>query len=154
MERYQRPKASSAAAKKRMQSTRQKNTSAEVRLRSELHRLGLRFRLNKRLIPKLRRTVDIVFSKIRLAVFVDGCFWHGCPQHATCPKSNSQFWLDKIKTNMQRDLDTNRRLEELGWKVIRIWEHEDPKDAAQKIYRIVRERCDLNCRCRTMNIRK
>ena len=129
-----RPPASSESVRRRMQATRSIDTPPEVALRSELHRLGLRFRLHRELIPGFRRKVDIVFFRARVAVFVDGCFWHGCPLHGTLPKSTHRdFWAEKIDRNRRRDRDTNRRLETLGWLVIRVWEHEKPKAAAEYI---------------------
>jgi len=82
----------------------------------------------------------MAFTKAHIAVLVDGCFWHGCPEHGTSSKSNAKFWRDKIETNQRRDLDTNKRLEAAGWQVIRLWEHEDPERAADKISQAVRER--------------
>ncbi len=117
-----------------MRSTRQKDTPAELALRSALHRLGLRFRLHRRLIPGVRRSVDIVFPSARVAVFVDGCFWHGCPLHGTLPaKTNRGWWKEKIEANRRRDRDTDRRLREMSWRVVRVWEHEQPEAAARKI---------------------
>ncbi len=117
-----------------MRATRQRDTPQEIALRSALHRLGLRFRLHLHLIPGSRRSVDIVFPGPRVAVFVDGCFWHGCPLHGTLPKkTNSRWWTEKIAANRRRDRDTDRRLEELQWRVVRIWEHQDPTEAAQRI---------------------
>lgn len=80
---------------------------------------------------------DFVFPKLRLAVFVDGCFWHGCPKHATQPKANRKFWRDKIASNMARDRHVNRRLRKMGWRVLRIWEHElRRKDEARLLLRV------------------
>jgi len=123
-----------------MKKVRQRGTSAELALRRALHARGLRYRLHVPLLSKPRRVADIVFPGPRVAVFVDGCFWHGCPQHGTWPKRNADFWREKIETNRARDADTNRRLEALGWKVVRIWAHEDPGEAAERIARIVEER--------------
>jgi DNA mismatch endonuclease (patch repair protein) len=102
-------------------------------LRRELHRRGLRYRVDALILPGLRRKADLVFAKRRVAVFVDGCFWHGCPEHGTKSRSNAAFWSQKISTNMARDADTNRRLAELGWTVVRIWAHEAPQTAADRI---------------------
>jgi DNA mismatch endonuclease, patch repair protein len=136
-----RPPASSAEVRKRMRATPQKNTPLELMLRSALHKLGLRFQVHRRLIPGVRRTVDIVFVGPRVAVLVDGCFWHGCPDHGTLPKkTNRRWWLNKILTNRRRDNDTDLRLTELGWEVLRIWEHEDKARAAHKIAQRVRNR--------------
>lgn len=126
-------KPSSPEASKRLAKVRQADTSAEMRLRRVLHARGLRYRVGVTLIRRPRRVVDIVFRKRKVAVFVDGCFWHGCPEHSTSSKSNADFWRNKIETNKRRDADTDRRLEESGWTVIRVWEHEDPERAADQI---------------------
>lgn len=124
---------SSHEASLRMARVRQKGTRCEVELRRALHARGLRYRLQVPLLTKPRRVADIVFRRRKLAIFVDGCFWHGCPEHGTSPKSNADFWRDKIETNKRRDLDTNRRLTEAGWRVLRVWEHEDAEEAADRI---------------------
>lgn len=121
-----------------MKRVRRTSTSAELDLRRVLHARGLRYRVNVPVLPDKRRRVDVVFRHARLAVFVDGCFWHGCPQHATWPASNADFWRDKIEANRERDTDTNSRLEEAGWRVVRVWEHEDPSVAADRIEALVR----------------
>lgn len=128
-----RPIPSSPEASRRMVATRGTNNRADRLLRSALHRRGLRFRIQQRLIPGSTRTVDIVFPRARLAVFVDGCFWHDCPIHGSQPKSNVEWWRRKIRQNVERDQDTNERLRALGWRVFRIWEHEDPAEAADRI---------------------
>ncbi len=128
---------SSPEASLRMARVRQKGTSAELSLRKELHARGLRYRLNLPLLTKPRRVADIVFAGARVAVFVDGCFWHGCPQHASWPKSNAQFWREKIDTNRARDLDTDRRLKALGWRVVRVWAHENVGEVAERIEYLV-----------------
>lgn len=132
------PRASSEAARKRMRAARAMHTGPEMILRSYLHRAGLRFRVQVPLIPGLRRRADIVFKSARVVVFCDGCFWHGCPSHGTWPKANAAFWRDKIETNRRRDADTNARLSEAGWLVVRVWEHETPVLAAQKVIDAVR----------------
>jgi DNA mismatch endonuclease (patch repair protein) len=114
-----------------MRSTPQRDTKPELALRSLLHAHGLRFRVDQPLLG--RRRADVVFSRARVAVYVDGCFWHGCPLHATWPKANSDWWREKILENRRRDRDTNERLAANGWLVIRIWEHEDPSVAAERI---------------------
>ena len=126
-----------------MARVRQKGTDVELALRRALHAKGLRYRLHVPLLSKPRRVPDIVFPRRKVAVFVDGCFWHGCPQHASWPKSNAQFWRDKIETNMARDADTDRRLHELGWRVVRVWAHEAADEAAKRIETIVRNEGDL-----------
>ena len=143
-ERTDRIAPSSPEASRRMRSVRQKGTSPEVLLRRELHSRGLRYRVQVALLSKPRRVADIVFRGPRIAVFVDGCFWHGCPEHATWPKKNAEFWRDKILTNRERDDDTNARLRAEGWEVIRVWSHEDAVDAAdvQRDFEAPREAAD------------
>jgi DNA mismatch endonuclease (patch repair protein) len=87
-----------------------------------------------------RRRADIVFGPAKVAVFVDGCFWHGCPEHATWPKANEDYWREKIETNRLRDRDTDERLRTLGWEPVRVWEHEDMTAAADQLEKIVRDR--------------
>lgn len=123
----------------RMQRQPRKNTEPEVLLRKHLHGRGLRYRLDVKPLPSLRRRADIVFKEARVAVFVDGCFWHGCPEHARPTKSHTKWWADKIEANRIRDLETNRLLTEAGWTVVRVWEHEHPAEAADRVERVVRE---------------
>jgi DNA mismatch endonuclease, patch repair protein len=123
-----------------MQRVRQKNTSAESALRRELHARGLRYRIQVPVLTKPRRVADIACSGLRVAVFVDGCFWHGCPLHATWPKENAEFWRAKILANQERDRDTDERLRADGWQVVRVWAHEAPEVAAGRIALIVEER--------------
>lgn len=132
-------KPSSAEASRRMAKVRQKGTEAELALRRELYRNGLRYRVSFEVLKKPRRVADVAFPGLKLAVFVDGCFWHGCPEHASWPKQNADFWRHKIETNQERDADTGSRLVALGWRVIRIWEHESPVDAARKVSAVVSE---------------
>jgi DNA mismatch endonuclease (patch repair protein) len=122
-----------------MSRQRSRDTGIEMALRRELHRAGLRFRIHRRPLPGVRREVDIVFGPIKVAVFVDGCYWHGCPEHATWPKRNAEFWKAKIEGNRARDADTDARFAEAGWMVVRVWEHEDPVTASIKIESVVRE---------------
>lgn len=135
-----RPLTTTPAVSHRMSRQRSRNTQVEVLLRKELHRTGLRFRVHRRPVPGLRREADIVFGPARVAVFVDGCYWHGCPQHATWPKTNADFWREKINRNRERDRDTDQKLVDVGWLPIRVWEHEDPAEAAKNIVVAVRER--------------
>jgi DNA mismatch endonuclease (patch repair protein) len=123
-----------------MQSNRGRDTRPEVALRSAVHALGLRYRVNTRPLSDLRRTADLVFRKAMVAVFVDGCFWHGCPQHHTAARTNASFWANKVDVNRRRDRETDHLLDESGWVSLRVWEHEDPRQAAEYISRIVRER--------------
>jgi DNA mismatch endonuclease (patch repair protein) len=123
-----------------MQATRGRDSRPEVLLRRILHRRGLRFRVNTLVLPSLRRRADIVFPGAQVAVYVDGCFWHGCPEHVVWPRTNVEWWRKKIGSTKRRDRDTDRRLAEAGWLVIRIWEHEDPVEAADAIEANVRSR--------------
>jgi DNA mismatch endonuclease (patch repair protein) len=118
---------------------RRRDTRPEVRLRSELHRRGLRFRVDDAPIPGLRSRADIVFRPSRVAVFVDGCFWHSCSDHGTVPVNNSEFWSRKLAANVARDRRADTALAESGWTSVRVWEHEDPVDAADRVERLVRE---------------
>ncbi len=113
-------------------------------VRRAVHALGLRYFVSRRPLPELRRTADLVFPRARVAVFVDGCFWHGCPEHGKVQhQENTWYWPEKIASNMRRDADTNARLEAAGWLPIRIWEHDDPGGAAARIGDHVRERGTL-----------
>ena len=140
---------SSHEASHRLARVPQKGTKAEMGLRRILHSLGLRYRLHVTLLTKPRRVADIVFRSAGVAVFVDGCFWHGCPEHGSWPKSNADFWREKIEANRSRDADTDRRLAALGWTTIRIWEHENPRDAANRVLELVHARKEKGTgRCR------
>ncbi|MEH0818540.1 MULTISPECIES: very short patch repair endonuclease [unclassified Micromonospora] len=121
-----------------MQRQRRKDTEPELAIRRALHRAGVRYRIGVPVTGLRRRTIDIAFTGIKLAVFVDGCFWHGCPQHATWPRANAAWWEAKILKNRERDRETTRQLEDQGWTVIRIWEHEPAEDAADRILGVVR----------------
>lgn len=133
--------ASSPAMRRRMQSQRMRDTAPELALRRELHRRGLRYRLDRPIVPGTRRRVDIVFGPAKVAVLVDGCFWHGCPEHGShVPKFNTWYWPDKIARNRQRDADTDERLTTVGWQVIRVWEHDEVEAAAGVIEEVVLRR--------------
>lgn len=119
--------------RRRMSRQKSRNTGVEVALRKVLHARGFRFRVHRRPVEAVRREADIVFGPARVAVFVDGCFWHGCPEHATWPKNNAEFWRNKIETNRLRDADTDRRLAEADWSSIRVWEHEPVDSAVARI---------------------
>lgn len=120
-----------------MRANRGRDTGPEVALRSALHARGLRFRKNYRLDLGDRRRVrpDVVFPKLRLAVFVDGCFWHGCPEHGVKPATNSDWWRWKLDRTQARDADTTALLEWQGWTVLRFWEHEAPESCADSVGR-------------------
>lgn len=124
----------------RMARIGQRDTAAELRVRRLLHAAGLRYRIQYPVPGRPRRTIDVAFTRLRVAVFVDGCYWHGCPLHATQSKTNAEWWRSKIDANRQRDADTNRALIERGWFVIRIWEHQSPVEAAAEIERAVARR--------------
>lgn len=122
----------------RRQKTR--DTAPEVALRRELHSLGLRYRVDLAALPDLRRRPDVVFTARRVAVFVDGCFWHRCPVHAIPPKNNASWWAEKLRRTVERDRDTDLRLDAAGWAVVRVWEHEDPHEAASRVRDLVAAR--------------
>jgi DNA mismatch endonuclease, patch repair protein len=123
-----------------MQSNKGRDTKPELALRSAVHALGLRYRVSAKPLAGLRRTADLVFPRAKVAVFLDGCFWHGCPEHHTVASANAKFWADKVEGNRARDRDTDGRLAEAGWVSVRIWEHEDPQVAARQVEEVVRAR--------------
>ena len=125
--------------RRRLVRQRRRDTKPEVLIRKELFRLGLRYRVDHPL-PVPRRRADIVFPRERVAVFVDGCFWHRCPEHGTIPANNSEWWRAKLETNVNRDEATDARLESHGWLPVRVWEHEDHQVAAAKIQATVMNR--------------
>lgn len=133
-----RPGASSEEIRRRMQRQARRDTKPELALRRELWRRGLRYRVDVAPIKGLRRRADMVFSRARVAVYVDGCYWHGCPDHATVPKANREWWVAKLEANVTRDRDTDSRLGLVGWETVRVWEHEPIGDAADRIEAVVR----------------
>lgn len=126
-----------------MAATPQANTTAEMSIRRCLHAMGFRYRVDKVVLRSPRRKSDICFANLKIAIFIDGCFWHGCPRHGTMPKRNRKFWRKKINTNRARDRDTTKRLRNCGWSVIRIWEHEDPSAAAERIAQVINQKRNL-----------
>lgn len=132
--------ASSAARRRNMQAIRSRDTQPERLIRRLVHASGLRYRVAAKPIPDLRRTADIVFRPAKVAVFIDGCYWHGCPEHYVPPRTNPGYWSDKVARNMSRDRDTNERLEAAGWLVLRFWEHEASDDCALSIVDSVQRR--------------
>jgi DNA mismatch endonuclease (patch repair protein) len=129
------PAASSAATRASMVGNRRSDTQPELALRRELHRRGRRFRVDHPVrVPGLRlMRVDIAFPRQRLLVFVDGCFWHSCPEHRTSPRANGAYWQTKLAVNAERDLRQTAALEADGWRVLRVWEHVSPVDAADLV---------------------
>lgn len=116
-----------------MSTAKRRDTAAELALRRELHGRGLRYRVAYPVPGQRRRTIDVAFTRAKIAVFVDGCFWHGCPEHGTKPRANSEWWSAKLAANYARDRDTDRLLDDLGWTVVRVWEHETPSTAADRV---------------------
>ena len=121
----------SPSVRRTMQANRRRDTAPELALRSKLHRAGMRFRVDLPLPFDRRRRADIVFTRVGLYVFVDGCFWHGCPEHFVPPKTRSEFWAAKIAGNRARDEDTVRRLRNSGLVPLRLWEHVPPAKGAE-----------------------
>ncbi|MER7574510.1 very short patch repair endonuclease [Streptomyces sp. NPDC126514] len=117
-----------------------RDTVPEVAVRRLLHSAGLRYRVNVPVPGMRRRTIDVAFTRAKIAVFMDGCFWHGCPEHATHPKSNAAWWREKLDRNMARDTETTERLVAAGWEVLRFWEHEAPMEVALRIAAAVEQR--------------
>ena len=130
----------SAAKSAEMSRVQNRDTAPEMALRRELHRRGLRYRVDLPLAGIGRTRPDIVFTRIRVAVFVDGCFWHCCPDHQSFPKSNAEWWREKLATNVKRDRSIDQALAAAGWEVIRVWEHEDVTAAADRVETVVRSR--------------
>ena len=123
-----------------MLSNRSRDTKPELAVRKLLYSSGLRYRVAARPIPSFRRTADVLFTRDKVAVFIDGCFWHGCPQHYTEPKSHSEYWQPKIAMNKSRDLETAKLLEEAGWVVLRYWAHEPSTSIAEAVVSVVLEK--------------
>lgn len=130
--------ASSPASRRVMQANRRRDTSPELHVRRLLHARGLRYRVDAAPVKGLRRRADLVFGPARVAVFVDGCFWHACPEHGTRPATHADYWTTKLDRNVRRDRETDRLLAEAGWTVIRVWEHEPAENAAARIEAVVR----------------
>jgi DNA mismatch endonuclease (patch repair protein) len=126
-----------------MRANRGRDTVPELRIRRALHALGYRYLIDHPLVFDRRRRGDIVFTRRRIVVFIDGCFWHGCPEHYVLPKANRSFWSMKIAGNRARDRDTGNRLRAAGWTVVRHWEHEDAAGVVESlIQRLGPPRCD------------
>ena len=130
---------SSTGVSERMSRVRRRDTAPELELRSELHRRGLRYRVDRRPLKGIPSRADLVFGPAKVAVYVDGCFWHSCPEHGTMPRSNEAFWQEKLARNQARDASVNELLTAEGWTVVRIWEHEEIAPAADRVEAAVRE---------------
>ena len=116
-----------------MSRQRRTGTKPEVLVRQILHARGIRYRVNTALESGMRCKADLSWRGLRLAVFIDGCFWHGCPEHATRPKANEAWWAEKLDGNIRRDRRTDQQLIDRGWRVLRFWEHERPDEVADSI---------------------
>lgn len=138
--------ASTAAVRRSMQSNRSRDTRPEVELRRALHAMGLRYRVCVRPLPSVRKNIDIVFRPARVAVEVYGCFWHGCPEHHRQPRTNADYWTEKIARNIRRDQEAVRLFGESGWMLLVVWEHEPASQAAARVATVVRSRRAGNTR--------
>jgi DNA mismatch endonuclease (patch repair protein) len=128
-----------------MLANRRRDTAPERALRSLLHAQGLRYRCDHPIITSRRRVrVDIAFTRARLAVFVDGCFWHLCPEHGQIPAANRSYWLPKLQRNVERDREVDHALRQAGWTVMRFWEHLSMDDAAAAVLRTLRQAGDAD----------
>jgi DNA mismatch endonuclease (patch repair protein) len=130
-----------ATISRQMSAMPSRDTVTEIALRRELHSRGLRYRTHLKTLPG---KPDIAFTRARIAVFVDGCFWHRCPDHGTAPKNNGKWWADKLDANVSRDRRNDLDLEKLGWITVHVWEHEDPATAAEAINKLWRSRLTNN----------
>lgn len=128
------PEGTTPGRSRNMSAIRRRDTKPELRLRSMLHQRGWRYRVDLRIDTARRRVrPDIVFTARRVAIFVDGCFWHGCPEHSRSPRKNVAYWGTKLAGNVARDQATTEALEESGWLVLRVWEHEPPESSTARI---------------------
>jgi len=132
--------ASNSRVRRVMIGNRSRDTMPEMAVRRACHALGLRYRVDHRPIASLRRRADLVFPTEQVAVFVDGCYWHGCPDHYVPSKSNTTYWSEKIKSNCERDANTDSTLHAAGWYVIRAWQHEAPDAVADRVAAVIRAR--------------
>jgi DNA mismatch endonuclease (patch repair protein) len=125
-----------------MQAQRTRDTAPEIAIRKLLHAAGLRYRVDVAPLPGLRRRADVAFGPARVALFVDGCFWHGCPEHGSRrTTANTEYWSAKVERNRARDRDTDERLRAAGWLPLRVWEHEEPEAVVATVIEAVRNRC-------------
>jgi DNA mismatch endonuclease (patch repair protein) len=135
--------ATSPATRRAMQANRRRDTAPELAIRRLAHAAGLRYRVDARPLPGARHTADMIFTRARVAVFIDGCFWHGCADHYRPPASNTTYWAGKVTHNRERDRLANEALTAAGWTFVRIWEHEAPELAARKIEAVVRDNATI-----------
>lgn len=119
-----------------MSVARRKDTKPELDLRRILHSHGMRYRVVYPVPGRPRRSIDVAFTRTKVAVFIDGCFWHACPVHRTQPRANSEWWMEKLARNVARDRETDQHLTALGWIVLRFWEHEDMTKAAKAVEQV------------------
>ena len=131
------PKPSSKSAAKRMRNMAQRDTDIETNIRKALFRLGYRYRIHAQIAGITRARPDFAFAREKVAVFVDGCFWHWCPRHGTLPKKNAGWWGRKLQENVERDRRHDRELQRAGWKVVRVWEHINVRTAASRVERLL-----------------
>ncbi|MEZ0342031.1 very short patch repair endonuclease [Mycobacterium sp. pV006] len=131
--------ASSPATRAAMRGNRRRDTTHELAVRRLVHATGLRYRVDAKPVASINRRADLIFTRPRIAIFLDGCFWHGCPRHLRLPVANAQYWSAKIASNVERDRETDERLEAMGWIVRRFWEHENPTQVASEIVALVRD---------------
>ena len=134
------PKSRSIAVRNVMRANRGVDTGPEIRLRSLVHKAGLRYAIDVRPEPDINRRADIVFRAAKVAVFVNGCFWHGCPKHYSAPKSNKRYWSAKVRRNRERDAETRVLLKRRGWRVLVFWEHQPVQPCSERVVSIVSER--------------
>lgn len=134
------PQATNEGVRRSMRGNKKRDTRPELAVRRIVHAAGLRYRVAAAPMRGVRRTADLLFRPSKVAVFIDGCFWHSCPVHRTSPKANSDYWLPKLERNIDRDKETTRILEDAGWLVLRFWDHQAPEEAAAAIIAAVRDR--------------
>lgn len=137
--------ATSKTIRASMRANRSRDTKPELALRRAVYARGLRYRVAVRPLPDLRATADLVFRRARVAVFMDGCFWHGCPEHHRQPTQNGSYWSQKVSKNRERDARVDLALRSAGWEVVRIWEHEPSDNAAARVEQTVRARLEGDC---------
>lgn len=134
------PKSRSLAVRNVMRANRGFDTGPELRLRSLVHRAGLRYGINVRPEADFNRRADLVFRSAKVAVYIHGCFWHGCPKHYAPPKSNKRYWAEKVRRNRERDEETKRLLRNRGWKILVFWEHQSPEVSGARVIQTVLNR--------------